>query len=1238
MRTILTLIIYLSLSSFSNDYQEAIEALQNNDLTESIDKFKSAIKSGDNAEKASLYYVFLKQYQLESMEENYNIIKNNVEKPEYILNAFWQRFYGQAYGHSTADFVDDLADDELENIKYSRLRDNLIETISNSKKSIAEYDDWQEYKNKIQNIKDWQIVGVFENISGMGFDMDYAPINYPEPNSVFKNKYNADVKWFPAKGYGRGEWIRFWYYFNVKNSIVFAQTFVRSDSNMTVQANLGVSGSVKMWTNDQLNYKEEEELNNGQNSYIFEIKLKKGWNRLLLQMGASENTSSNFFLTLTDFDGNYLQNVSYSNEFHQYEKVGGENIKTIENPHLTYLKEKVAENPDDIAYDLALLTNAYYTSNFDQMNQVREKIKILFPASLISYLVDRDYYAMKDNATLFKKTIEEIRKMTDKFPPALEYLWSEENENQNIQELKKLYKKMKDQPKYFSKATLLQKQMIIDIQNGDYQEAFKKAFEGYEDYPNSVDFLSIVLSYYIEGTKQHELAIGALEDYLDENYNLELLIALSSFHINYGDFDDGVEVLEDNQELFPYSTKIYEQLSDIYYGQNQYKEAAKYMKKCLEFAPYYSYFYQSLANIYQQDGNKSAAKENYQKAIDYYPLNYDSRRKLTLLDNKKSLFKRMGEPNLDSIYNNTETPQDENISVLHNEVKSIAYENGGFEQKHYMLYKALNSQGVDMLKEYSISGYGNQRFSIEEAKLIKPDGSQIEAEENGTYLVFPGMEVGDAIKVVYQQWTYNGYTLTNHFWDTFYMGFGYPGVTSKYTLALEGDKEFNYQLVNNDTLKPVTSKIDKFKTYTWELKNIKEFKSESYMPELADVASVLYVSSIPDWKFIVDWYTGLTKNRIKEDESVTRKLNELVSEDLAPIEKVKKAYNYILEDIRYSSVSFRQSGYIPQKSKKLIDERLGDCKDLSTLLVNFCNEIGVDANLVLVKTRDNGMNSLALPSVNFNHCAVEINHAGKKYFVETTNEHLSFGNISENMIDQQILPIKTETTSIESLKGDISTVPNKVHRDTKINIGMVESLVEKLSKKYGGRASGMRSSYKYLNEEEKYEAMEKAIIDGDPSLELKELNFITGLDEVTDSIVYEYKYTMPSNLLEVGDMLVYNLEWTDKFYSTDVVASKKRDTPIELYKYTNTEIETEEVELILPENYIASELPDNVIISNDLFEYKQEFKSGQSKIYCKRYFKFKKRLIEPQEYSKFKKGIEQIVKADKTNIVLKQAK
>ena len=92
-------------------------------------------------------------------------------------------------------------------------------------------------------------------------------------------------------------------------------------------------------------------------------------------------------------------------------------------------------------------------------------------------------------------------------------------------------------------------------------------------------------------------------------------------------------------------------------------------------------------------------------------------------------------------------------------------------------------------------------------------------------------------------------------------------------------------------------------------------------------------------------------------------------ENLTDKEKVEIIYTFIVKNIRYSSVSFRQSGLIPQKANSVLNTKIGDCKDVSTLFVAMCKEAGIeDAGLVLVNTRDNGLKDLMLPSISFNHC------------------------------------------------------------------------------------------------------------------------------------------------------------------------------------------------------------------------------------------------------------------------------
>lgn len=105
----------------------------------------------------------------------------------------------------------------------------------------------------------------------------------------------------------------------------------------------------------------------------------------------------------------------------------------------------------------------------------------------------------------------------------------------------------------------------------------------------------------------------------------------------------------------------------------------------------------------------------------------------------------------------------------------------------------------------------------------------------------------------------------------------------------------------------------------------------------------------------------------------------------------------MLTKLRYSSVSFRQSGYVPQDVSKIISTRLGDCKDFSTLFVALAQKAGIPAQLVLVDTRDNGSKDMILPSVEFNHCIVLAKLDGKGQYLELTDNNLSFGSLPNNL-------------------------------------------------------------------------------------------------------------------------------------------------------------------------------------------------------------------------------------------------
>jgi len=160
--------------------------------------------------------------------------------------------------------------------------------------------------------------------------------------------------------------------------------------------------------------------------------------------------------------------------------------------------------------------------------------------------------------------------------------------------------------------------------------------------------------------------------------------------------------------------------------------------------------------------------------------------------------------------------------------------------------------------------------------------------------------------------------------------------------------------------------------YVWEKNSQEALKYEDKMPPMDDVTNMLYISSIPDWKFVSDWYNNIASAKARSSYEIKTVVTDLFSGkgNIDELTKVKMIYNYITSNIAYSSVPFRQSGIVPQNPSTVVNTRIGDCKDVSTLFVSMCKEAGITANLALANTRDRGQNTLLLPSIDFNHCYI----------------------------------------------------------------------------------------------------------------------------------------------------------------------------------------------------------------------------------------------------------------------------
>ncbi len=445
-------------------------------------------------------------------------------------------------------------------------------------------------------------------------------------------------------------------------------------------------------------------------------------------------------------------------------------------------------------------------------------------------------------------------------------------------------------------------------------------------------------------------------------------------------------------------------------------------------------------------------------------------------------------------------------------------------------------------------------------------------------------------------------------------------------------------MMNNDTLKPDIKELEHNNVrYTWELENIESVKSESYTPALTEYGDVLFVSSLPDWNFVASWYNDLTAGKVKMEFEARQLLKELFPEgvELSNKEKVIKIYNYIVNNIRYSSISFRQSSYVPQDPTKTLNTRLGDCKDLSLLFVTLCREIGLKAELVLNNTRNNGKNDLPLPSISFNHCIAKVTIDEEDYFVELTSDKLPFGALTGSLFESFILVINEHNDAPRYLNPETRKL-NTINRDITVHFENGQMVVKRKNYKTGKYAESIRDSYRDLGENRRAKEITEAISDDfENYLSIEHLEF-RNLDTITDTVFYDYSFKLNNPYNKVGSLYLFKLPWANEFEQLNFLSNAERKYPISIWKFDEINRTIENMVVTIPADKKLFEMPESQTIDSKYATYTIEFNKKGNKLFIEKTVKYKTGYVPVDEYEAFRSFYQKIIESDKQQIAFKE--
>jgi len=1077
-------------------------------------------------------------------------------------------------------------------------------------------------------INNWQVLGSFNNTSGSGFNKDWGVLTKENKGDIFLNSTGAEVSWFTPSFNKPNRWFAFDYHFSLDDVILYAQSYVNSPVDQNVILRIGTSGSLKVWINDALMMSIPEERNCDLDLYACPVTLKQGFNRVLVQIGQSEIEDANFMLRFTDEQANPIAGLSNTSVKQSYQKVAVSALpEQIPFFAEEFFQEKIANEPSN-PLNQYLLGEVYLRNDkaYEATKLFKNLQKSVPNSTHLSSRLTEAYYRANNN-TDRNKELQKIKQNDPNSLDALQLTYGEALESEKYTEAESITVKTRE---LYGEIPTTDEWVLRNYSNQKkYKEIVDFSKILYAKYPQ--DFSYMRINYNIAKNSDARRAQKIAEDFCNNYFDEDAVGLLADHYEETGQIAKSLNLFRYRINKVPYAYGYMNKLMTKLYNQEKYKEALAVSDQMLAMTPYHSNNYSSRGYIYKNLRDLEQAKESFRKAIYYNPAEYDSRSQLRLLENKKELVEMFPKINLNELIvkaGNASTFPDNNSLIVVDDNQLIVYPEGAKEYRFEMAIKILNKTGIENWKEYRI-GYNSEleKLLIDKAEVIKADGNVVKAETNDdNYVVFTNLEVNDVLHLEYRIQDFSTGPLSKHFFKNYSFEYNIPSLITRYAILAPAAMKFDY-LVTNGEIKPKISEIEDLKLYVWQKDSVTAMKDEPYSSSNNDLTERLYYSSIPDWNFISNWYKDITHNKLVSDYVLKETITDLLKgrENASNLEKARIFYEYILTNISYSNVSFLHGNFIPQKASRTITTRLGDCKDVSTLFVAMCKEVGINSNLVLISTRNYGNHTMPLPVVDFNHCIAQLNVDGKTYYLELTDKELPFASALSTDLHSEILPIPLDKEPI----GNQLLLLDMPQRMLNLNKEYIDLTMDgnnlKVNSKnvfFAACASETRHNLKGISAEEQVKTVTKAITSIYNS-QVKVYDFsLENMDNLCDSVLMTFNFDLNNSVQDVAGMKILKLPWSISSKSMELVSAEKREYPLELWNFMDTDLAETILTFNLPKGKKFATLPANVELNcaNAAYSLKYDLKSPD-RLVVRRSMRRLTDQVSPDQYEAFRKFI-----------------
>jgi tetratricopeptide (TPR) repeat protein len=556
-------------------------------------------------------------------------------------------------------------------------------------------------------------------------------------------------------------------------------------------------------------------------------------------------------------------------------------------------------------------------------------------------------------------------------------------------------------------------------------------------------------------------------------------------------------------------------------------------------------------------------------------------------------------------------------SSFHQHAAQVHDEEGARQYRTYPIQYDPDSQRVDLrlARVYRKDGHVLESVRTVEQQLGEP-WYRVYYDTRALVVVFSDLEPGDVVELRYRiddiahRNLFADYYGDLHVWQA-----ASPIRHNEYVLITPKSRQFYMNEPKLAGLSHNQQIVGDRRIDHYVADNLPAIVAEADMPGVTEVSPYLHVSTYKTWQDVGRWYWGLIKDQLYADESLKRTVAGLMKDAPDLRTKVERIHDWVVQNTRYVGLEFGIHGFLPYRVPLIVQRGFGDCKDKASLLYTMLREAGIDARIVLVRTRHNGsiLDQPASLSV-FDHAITYV--PALDMYLDGTAEHSGVDELPVQ--DQGVSVLRVGPSDAELHVTPVLDAEHNSKRTRTLKVQLAadgSAVVEGEEVVAGADAAGYRDYYQAPGTRgERFERSLGALY---PGLKLETQHF-DALDKLQQPVRYSYRIHAPQLAHWSGDELQVEPSVLHDLVQ-DMARLQQRRHTLDLQ---GNRVYVEERSVRVPNGMRATDLPAGGEATSPFGRLKLDVTQGGTTITARTELRIDRDHVAKEDYAAFRSWVE----------------